>query len=226
MKKLTGLLLIILLIGIAQNKLVQAYEDFEELELTFEDAFDYITMNIVDKTMNFQGENESWEASLVLDETAKETGESEYLVNLTLTPKKSAITWTRFDLISDKGTYSKNEWQIFRNPIKITTESVVPAIDEKVVIVASQRQFEDKDILFLSNKNDTNMISAKEAIKIFIEKFYETFGIYPPTSYSYEISVYNGDWLISFDDNDGIGGKCVLLIDGKTGYADDIKMDE
>lgn len=226
MKKIIGLLLVIVLLTISQNKLSYACGEDEKPTLTFEDVFNYISANIVDKSMNFLGENESWEASLVLDETVMETGETKYSVNLTIIPKKGSITWTRFDLISNKGTYSKNEWQIFRNPIQITSKDVLPATDEEIVVVASQRGFEDKDVLFLSNKNDTDMISSEQAIRIFIDKFFETFNLYPSLGYSYEISVYNGDWAISYDDNDGIGGKALLLIDGITGEAYEIKEDE
>lgn len=71
-----------------------------------------------------------------------------------------------------------------------------------------------------------DMISKEQAIRIFTEKFYETFNMYPPESYTYEISIYNGDWLITYDDNDGIGGLAVLLIDGVTGEAGEVKVEE
>lgn len=227
MKKITSfLLLLFVLLAISSSSLSYAFEEYEEAEITFEDAFVYISENIIDKSMNFLGENENWEISLELDETIGETGQVEYSAILTITLKQGDITWTRFDLISNNGIFTKNEWQIFRNPIKITTNELLPVIDEEIVIVTSQRNLENKDVLFLVNNIDEDMISSKQASSIFIEKFYETYGVYPPMSYSYEISAYNGYWLISFDDNDGIGGKGILLIDGTTGYADDIKIDE
>lgn len=229
MKKITGLLIIVAVLSMLPSNNSYAYvtyDEFECLEPTAEDVFAYISTNIIDKSMDYRGENDNWKASLVLNETVTESGQAEYNVNLTLTPKTSSITWTKFSMISHKGYYAQDEWQIFQDPISITSGYPLPILDEEIVIVASQNNFKNSNILFLRNNDPIDMISSDRAIRIFIDKFYETFGFYPLESYSYEINVYQGDWLMSYDDNDDIGGKAVLLIDGITGEVDEIKIDE
>lgn len=207
--------------------LCSEYDEFEDVEPKPEDVFSYISNNIIDKTMNFQGENELWKAVLVIEETLTERPEGRYNVILTLTPKIGDLCWTKFSLISNKGVFSKDEWQIFLNPVKITSSYPLPVKDEEIVIVVSPKGSKIPSILFLNNVNQpADMISSDQAINVFIKKYYETFGVYPLESFTYEITTYKNDWLITYDDNDGIGGESCLLIDGKTGEAYDIKTEE
>lgn len=212
---------------IDESELRSVYEEFEDIGPPTEDeVYSYIANKIIYKNMNYQGENDYWIANMVLEETLTEDRQVKYNIVLTLTPKVSAIDWIKVSLVSYNGIYCKNEWQIFRNPLKFTFSDPIPAINEQVVLVTTQNST-SPNIMFLSNMNQPEgMISSEQAIRIFIQKYYETFREFPPADFTYEISVYGKYWLITFDDNDGIGGKSCLLIDGVSGEASDIKTDE
>jgi len=184
----------------------------------------YILKNIYSTSMNFQGESVNWSASLVVENILQQNGEIKPQMKLTIVPKNSAIRWIRYTIITNNGTKVNYTWSIFKNPVVIIEEGPLPKFDDEIIVKIKNENLEE--VIHLKNTIPEGTITATSAVNIMVVKYYETYGTYPAENYTYEIELLDGYWIISYDDNDGIGGKAYVVIDSITGATDGIKVEE
>jgi hypothetical protein len=186
----------------------------------------YITNNIMYKNMKFEGENQYWKASVALQYRLDEGGGIKRYNEITLTPKFNDVDWLHYKLSTSDESCSGYVWQIYQNPIEILAYHPMPMLNDDIELVIDAKYSGSSNKLILKSVLPDGMISATRAVQIFIDTYNETFGAYPLENFTYYIRDYYGDWLIEYDDNDNIGGFGCLLIDGRTGAVDGIKVDE
>jgi hypothetical protein len=184
-----------------------------------ETASAYIKKNILFKSMKMEGENRKWKASLVVGRTRGSNGEYQPYMQLILTPKISSLAWTSYSVITNNGYITDQVWQIFKNPIVIKSDRLLPVVDETVIVCLKSSDNSTMDVLMLDTVIPPAVrITPSQAIRIFVEEYHSIYKKYPERNFSYEMELYNdNDWIVGFDDNDGIGGIAALFIDGKTG---------
>lgn len=224
MKKVILYISVLVFFVTLQSSICKAQEDDNSVDKKME-IETYVQENISYKSVNFYGENENWEVTLKVVKV-EENNEIIPKVKLNLVPKKSAISWTSYTITTQNGWIKDNVWQIYKNPIEIMKDYPIPGASDDVVIAIKTEQEQYLDIIILKNDLPQDIISSKEAISIFVSEYYNIFGQYPEKTFDYQIEMVEGNWLVTFDDNDGIGGLGCLLVKGNTGGTDGIKIDE
>jgi hypothetical protein len=194
--------------------------------LGYDQVEGYVNETSDQKTLYFEGENSNWEINLLVENIVTESGVIEPRTTLTLIPKFSSVTWTTFAITTKSGWIKDSVWHIYKNAIEVVLDYPIPKASEQVVVSIKPEEGSLIDIILLKEQVSEEMISCDDAMDIFVNEYYSIFKEYPPKEYTYEIEIWEGDWIVSFDDNDGIGGKTYLLIGGTTGETDGMKMDE
>lgn len=131
----------------------------------------------------------------------------------------------RYQFHSSNGCILDEQWLESGQNIVSDTNAPLPIPNEKLKVQmirgTTKEEFE------ISNTITTNVITPEQALRKTLEVYYHTYGEYPTEKFTFYIDFRdNTYWLVSFDDNDGIGGQGYLLIDAFNGEAGDIKVDE
>jgi hypothetical protein len=183
-------------------------------------------------SMIFKGSNQNWDCSLtVLNKLEAKNDELEKSpqVIVMLCPK---FTWesyiTRlyeYMIHTSNGCYHDYQWIKSGEYIYLNTDNPVPTSAEKITAQIIRGSAED--IIEMNNRIPLDVISPKDALRILLEVYRDTYGSYPTDSFSFYVEFREPQyWIVSFDDNDGIGGRGYLLINAYTGDAGDIREDE
>lgn len=193
-----------------------------------QEATSYIYQNVLFKSMRLEGENHNWHVSLEVSRRFNQNAEYQPYIDVTMTPKNSDIERVTYSIITSQGYLSDTVWQLFTNPIKITSYAFKPQIDESIFVCIKSAASSNMDVLALKSVMPQNLkVSPEQAIGVFVEEYYNIFGKYPQDNFTYELELYNiTDWLVAFEDNDNIGGWSVLFVDGSSGNTGGMKMEE
>jgi len=185
--------------------------------------------------MVFEGESKNWTGSYTTTETTFENGEKEQKVKIVVTPKVSKIAeWINYKIITSKGTIEGDEWLIFDESLELDLDGPIPAADEVIEVRIKKGPL--TEIFNLNCKlyqnitpdesSTSDVVNANTAIKILQKQFYNIYGIEMPDTYTVFVEYIDGEWVVAYDDNDGIGGKAYLTIDAKSAETGDIKIEE
>lgn len=195
---------------------------------TAEESEAYIKRNVFFKRMEFEGGNRNWQVSLVVSRTWDSSYGYKPYIQLTLTPKHLDFARLSYSIISDNAYITDSIMQINKQPIEIKSYRMLPRVGEDIVVCIQSSASTHMDVLLLKQVIPNNIkITPEKAIQIFVNEYHAIFGKFPAQKFSYEMEIYNDrDWIVSFEDNDGIGGWALLLIDGRTGQPGDMKIEE
>ncbi|HEY8464304.1 MAG TPA: hypothetical protein VIM29_09840 [Bacillota bacterium] len=183
--------------------------------------------------MIFEGGNENWSCTYkVVDTIIKSGVVVEPVPNkFVLIPKlleNAYYDYTRkfsFFVSYSKAQFSGEHW--LKTGEEFIVESNAPAPDPRESIQVKVVEWGKEEQFILVNIIPANAITPETALRKALEVYYRTYGIYPTADFTFTIEYYDQQyWLVSYDDNDGIGGKGVLLVDAFTGEPGEIKEDE
>lgn len=200
----------------------------EELVNTF-------LQNTYATSMIFEGVSQNWNCSFIVKQAIAKNSmgiENVPKVTVIITPR---FTWERGPIWAFNvkihtsngaivGTYGLMSGQ----SISLNTNAPVPEPSETILVEISGGPNGD-ELIKLSNivPRHFGMVTPEEALRTTLDVFYKTYGEYPTKNYTFDIVFYDKIyWLVSIDDNDGIGGLSHLLINAYTGVASEIKEDE
>ncbi|MEN8905059.1 MAG: hypothetical protein ABF289_03775 [Clostridiales bacterium] len=178
--------------------------------------------------MIFKGESNDWQAKYVVDKKVLSDEENTGIAKLYLIPKinyaeKMDQIW--YHVKTTQGYTSATTELLENNNIELTENSPIPLSDESIVITIVYGNKTEK--IVLNNTFPENIISADTAFKSTLDKYIEIYNQYPELSHTFYIELYdNNNWIISYDDNDNIGGKAYIEVDGITGESSDMKIEE
>jgi hypothetical protein len=187
-------------------------------------------------TMLFKGSNDDWDCSYRVMDTVAASSAAESAtrrMKFVLTPlllDSKYYTYTRFFKYAIQTCRGKLSGELcLKTGQDLRLEGNTPfALASEQITVRVQEYFNNNEgSLALTNVIPAEAITPEQALRIAFEVYYATYGVYPTADFTFEIEFYGPkDWLVIFDDNDGIGGKGYLLIDALTGEPREIKEDE
>jgi hypothetical protein len=234
MKKLIWLpfFIVCLLIGTASQYSTVRAQDAQTLFPPDEDLVKTLLQNTCVTSMIFKGSNQNWNCSMtILEKVENRNDQPDNIaqVNLTLSPK---FTWEsyiarmfKYLIHTSNGCYLGSQWLKNGEYIKLNSDKPIPASTDKPI--AQIVRGLQVDSIELSNLVPQNIISPDQALRATLKVFMATYGCYPTKNYSFFIEFKDPQsWMVSFDDNDGIGGRGYLLVNAYTGAAGEIKEDE
>lgn len=174
--------------------------------------------------MLFKGDSNAWNVNFIVDKIISIEDASEK-AEVILTTKKnySGLAWLHIK--TTQGTFSKNVDVKDGKVVLADNNLPIPIANEaiKITIVYG----DNMDSILLANKYPEGIISPDSALVSALVEYKEVYKSYPTSEYTFELDIINdNDWLVSYDDNDGIGGKEYIIIDGTTGISGDIKVEE
>jgi hypothetical protein len=190
-----------------------------------------LLQNTYTTTKLFTGGNENWDCTLkVVDTVAANstkpgnTGRMQFV----LTPLVLSKYYTRYfeySVWTSRGNFSGAQWFKAGDSIQIEANTPIPSACESIMVKICD--WCKEEVFYLTNVISSNAISPEQALRKAFEVYYATYGAYPTAKFTFAIDfIDKTDWLITFDDNDGIGGQGHLLINAITGETCDIKEDE
>lgn len=234
MKKLIWLpfFIIMLLIGTTSQYSTVRAHDAQAPPPPDEELVKALLRNTYVTSMIFRGSNQNWTCSMTILEKAEKPDDKQdkiAQVNLTMSPK---FTWEsyisrmyKYLVHTSNGCYLGFQWLKNGEYIKLNSDKPIPASSDKPI--AQIIRGLQVDSIELSNLVPKNIISPDQALRATLKIFMSTYGCYPTKNYSFFIEFRDSQfWLVSFDDNDGIGGRGYLLVDAYSGAAGEIKEDE
>jgi hypothetical protein len=183
-------------------------------------------------TMTFKGSNQNWDCSLTVLEKL-ETVDNELVnwpkVKIILYPK---FTWETYIIrmyeyliTTSNGSAYGYEWLKSGKYITLNTDGPIPESAETITVQITRGK--KTDSIEMRNKIPLNIISPEKAFRVTLGVFRATYGSYPTEKFSFYIEFRDSQyWVVSFDNNEGIGGRGYLLVNAYTGDAGDIKEDE
>jgi hypothetical protein len=185
-------------------------------------------------TMLFTGGNDNWDCTYRMVDTIaassaveSPTRRMQFVLNPLLLDSKY-YTYTRFFKYSvqvSRGKFSGEQYLKTGQVLRIEGSTPFPFASEKVAVQI--REWYNEESFYLTNLIPADAITPEQALRKTFEVYYATYGRYPTANFTFEIEFYGQtDWLVTFDDHDGIGGRGYLLIDAFTGEAQAIKEDE
>jgi hypothetical protein len=182
-------------------------------------------------TKLFAGGNKNWDCSYKIVDTVAASSAPTSITNrmkFLLTPLSLCKYYTRcfeYSVQTSRGKFSGEQWFKAGDLIRIEANTPIPAARESLTVHICE--WSNEEVFYLFNVIPLNAISPEQAFRKTFEVYYATHGLYPTAKFSFEIEFYDQTyWLVTFDDNDGIGGQSYLLIDALTGEAGEIKEDE
>jgi hypothetical protein len=182
-------------------------------------------------TKLFTGGNKNWDCSYKVVDTVAASSAPASTTNrmkFVLTPLKLCKYYTRcfeYSVHTSRGKFSGEQWFKADDLIRIEANTPIPAARESLTVQICE--WSNEEVFYLFNVIPSNAISPERALRQTFEVYHATYGIYPTAKFTFEIEFYDQTyWLVTFDDNDGIGGQSYLLIDALTGEAGEIKEDE
>jgi hypothetical protein len=233
MKKIWLLfLIVILLIGVTPDHSTVRAQDTQAPPPPDEALVKNVLQNTYATSMIFKGSNQNWDCTLtVLTKLETETNEPENPTRI-ITMLYPKFTWesyiTRlyeYQITTSNGYYHDYQWLKSGEYIYLNTDNPVPQSTEK--ITAQIIRGATTDLIAMNNRIPLNIISPERALRVMLEVFRTTYGTYPTDSFSFYIEFREPQyWIVSFDDNDGIGGRGYLLVNAYTGDAAEIREDE
>lgn len=235
-----------------QNDINLPKEQNNSLKASFQDSNKNTSTEQGDKNMNpnkivneilqrtyatemcFKGESQNWTANFIVEKKVMPVENKDNNIKISVFPKKrkgndtTPIGKVQY-LIETSNEKISGEKELFGNMyINIDKNTNAPLKNEKIKISITWQG--KKEIIELSNIIPDDVISPEQAFRNAIKLFYETFKHYPPINYSFFIAYDmqgRNYWQVSFDDNDGIGGKSYICVDAITGkVGDNIVSDE
>lgn len=181
-------------------------------------------------TLVFEGNNPNWTCTYQIMEPVLKTKETEVKVRsiFTLMAKSVASVNQKFGYFAQtsKGWIAGEQYLQPDQSIIVESNATVPNAYENIYVeIGSMNGTKEK--LILTNPIPINAITREQAFRTFFKVFYNSYKAYPTANFSYQLAFQDRRyWLITFDDNDGIGGKSRLLIDALTGQPSEMKEDE
>jgi hypothetical protein len=191
-------------------------------------AFETIQEKTYATNMQFNGESSTWTAQCNVSKIIKETI-NKYKVNICISPKvfceEPDAKYTSYSILSKNGCLSG---KLTLNPndiIELETDNFIPLADESITIIITQS--DKTETIILTNTFPNSIIPAKQALENVFLYYKSIFGRFPTCNFSFSVSLLdNMYWIVSFDDNDGIGGQTYVTVNASTGEIIDMKTDE
>jgi hypothetical protein len=225
-------LIAILLIGALPQYSTVMAQDTQNPPPPDEALVKTLLQNTYATSMIFKGSNQNWDCSLtVLEkiEKANDEPENSPQVHVILYPKFTWETYItrmyKYLIHSSNGCSMAYQWLKTGEYINQNADRPIPSVLDKVTaqIIRGLKT----DLIEMSNKVPVDIISPEEALRVALGVYRATYGSYPTEKFSFYLEFRDSQyWLVSFDDNDGIGGRGYLLVNAYTGDADEIKEDE
>jgi len=182
-------------------------------------------------TMIFEGSNQNWDCSYTVFQTILKNNPEEDScpkIKVSLSPKFSFNNLRKYNyrfhtthgcIWGEKWLESNNQW------ISFETHAPIPENNEKIILEIIENN--KKESFKLSNVIPPNIVTFEEALRTTLKVYYQTYGFYPTSEFTFEIQFLNYVyWLITIDDHNGIGGLAYLTINAFTGEAGAIREDE
>jgi hypothetical protein len=205
-------------------------------ENTMEPAGDVAVINAIlaktyATTIIFTGGNEKWDCSYTVRESlspgAGRSGSPR--VKVVLTPKvayyKYCIRHFNYLITTSKGYLAGAKWLRSGKSITLETDRPIPQNDETIGVYLSK--WHQTTFFTIKSSIPDGTISPRQAFCKAWAVYFDTYGTYPTTLFTFRIEFIDRKyWLVSWDDNDGIGGESFLLVNAFTGEAGAIKVDE
>jgi hypothetical protein len=182
-------------------------------------------------TMIFNGNDEKWDCICMVRETIWSDPEKIRLPQLKIImfPKftycKYYIRHFDYVLTTSKGCITGERWLHSGEPIIVETTELVPEKAEMIPVKISEWY---KTSLFeIVNIIPDGILTPEQAFRKACTVYYQTYATYPQASFLFMMEFVDQEyWLVSWDDNDGIGGQSFLLVNAFTGETGEIKVDE
>jgi hypothetical protein len=231
-----------------QNDINLPNEQNNSLQVSFQDNNKNTSTEQGDKNMNlneilqrtyatemcFKGESQNWTANFIVEKKVMSIENKDTNIKISVFPKKNKdndttpIGKVQYLIETSNGKISGEKDLLENMSINIDKNTDCPLKNEKIKInIIWQGK---KEIIELSNIIPDNVISPEQAFRNALNLFYKTFKHSPPINYSFFIAYDmqgRNYWQVSFDDNDGIGGKSYIYVDAITGkVGDNIVNDE
>jgi hypothetical protein len=189
-----------------------------------------LLQNTSTTTRLFVGGSDDWDCCYkVVDTVAASGGASAtQRMKFILTPlfSGSYSRYIKYSVKTSRGEFSHEQWIQDGQIIEIEANTLIPASGE---IISLEITEPDETTSFeLTNVIPAAAVAPEQALRKAFEVYRVTYGVYPTARFSFAIDflVDLNSWLVTFDDNDGLGGQGILLIDAITGEAGSIKEDE
>lgn len=189
-----------------------------------------LLQKIMVSTLVFEGNNPNWTCTYQIIEPILKTEETAKKVRaiFTLTPKFTASVTQKFGYFAQtsKGWIAGEQSLQPGQALIVESNATAPNAYENIYVEVSGVNG-SKEKLILTNPIPINAITREQAFRTFFKVFNNSYKAYPTTNFSYELTFQERRyWLITFDDNDGLGGKGYLLIDALTGQPGEMKEEE
>jgi hypothetical protein len=190
-----------------------------------QDAFESALEKTYAQKMIFKGENENWSVQYVVRNIIKETIDQPK-PKITIIPKNFKYAKNvSYDITAKNGSISGRVLLSPEDTIELESYSLIPYPDENVDITLTHDSITES--ITLTNAFPSSIISANEALKNVFTYYKNINGVYPTSDFTFNLELMDDThWLISYDDNDGIGGLTYITENALTGIIDDSKTDE
>jgi hypothetical protein len=184
--------------------------------------------------MLFEGDSMNWTGSYAVEEIIDESGNVDTSIKVVLDPKKDKITrWINYEITTSNGVIKGSEWLIFSESLVYEADEPLPNKDDKIEVKIKQGDLTEIFYLECTSYEELTptgaediTVTAQRAVELLMEVYFNIYGVEMPSTYTVYVEYLDGEWVVSYDDNDGIGGKAYLTIDAKTAETSDIKVEE
>jgi hypothetical protein len=202
-----------------------------EAPLPDETLIETILQKTYATVMIFSGSDANWACVYTVWDTVSDNPDAPGLpkIKVVILPQftysKYYIHRFNYVITTSRGELRGEKWLRSKESFMVEACGPVPTVDEVIKVVVEE--WYQSDCFEIANIIPEGIISPEQAFRKTFAIYYRTYGAYPTADFTFKIEFYDREyWLVSWDDNDGVGGESFLLVNAFTGEAGDIKEDE